>query len=482
MAGISPVPDGMSRAGHSVKRSFDVFLSGLPVIAFAPFKKYWIKWLSSPNLRGLFCCFLFICWGSMASQAQEFSTDTLSLQVYFRRGESMVDPDYRDNGANLERFRASLNDTSAIVRNIIVRTTSSPEGPVKFNQQLSEARARGIDDFLAGILHLDRSLFRYELIGEDWDGLERAVRNLDTPWRDEVLSIIRNTPDYVYRDGKIVDGRKRQLMRLRNGKVWAWMDEHIFPDLRTAGGSVQCIIYRPVPSSTARKDTVYVVESSVDTVFVGTVAQVTPEDYEEYARSRRDYNLDGKKMLFALRTNALAVPLANIGAEVPLGERWSVEADWYYPWLWRPHHGEGLDYAGACFELLAGDLEARYWFPSKNKKPQQHLLGHSVGLYAAAGYYDFERGWSGHQGWFYNVGADYLYALPLFYGRMHLEFELGIGYIYSPAQPYDTFVAGEKAYRRKGVTQYTRWFGPTRAQISLVVPIYVTRKEEHHGK
>ena len=169
----------------------------------------------------------------------------------------------------------------------------------------------------------------------------------------------------------------------------------------------------------------------------------------------------------AFRTNALAVPPANAGIEVPLGERWSVGADAYYPWLWRRRHREGVDMSGRCTELLALDLEARYWFPGCRR---ERLLGHSVGLYAAGGYFDFERDWSGHQGEFWNAGADYLYALPVLHGRMHLEFELGLGIILAQARPYDCFTEGGKCYRRKGVTRHVRWFGPTRAQISLAIP------------
>ena len=68
-----------------------------------------------------------------------------------------------------------------------------------------------------------------------------------------------------------------------------------------------------------------------------------------------------------------------------------------------------------------------------------------------------------------------MYACPIFGGRMHLEFELGLGYIQSPATPYDTFEPGGKAYRQGGVTKNVRWFGPTRAGVSLVVPIYVKK-------
>ena len=59
---------------------------------------------------------------------------------------------------------------------------------------------------------------------------------------------------------------------------------------------------------------------------------------------------------------------------------------------------------------------------------------------------------------------------------MHLEAELGLGYIWSTARPYDCFEPGGMIYHRKGVTQKTTWIGPTRVQLSLVFPIYTLRK------
>ena len=421
--------------------------------------------------------FVFLCpsWAQgdekvyITTDGVHYCADTVRLRVFFERNSSRVEPGFRDNAVHLQAFRTALGNCltnpEAVIRSILIRTTSSPEGGIRLNERLSESRAENLDAYLRDSVGLDPSLFRIHAAGEDWEGLTEAVRKLDMPWRADVLEILekRDAPD-----------RKRRLMTLQGGKVWRWLDANVFPDLRSAGGSVSCIVYRPVKP---QADTVYIRETVKDTVVVAAPLPVTGQAYEDYARSKRDYNLQGKRMIFAVRTNVLGIPLANVGVEVPLGERWSVGADWYYPWLWRPRHGEGLDYAGRCFELLAGDLEARYWFPRKSKKPEQRLLGHSVGVYAAGGYYDFERNWTGHQGWFYNIGVDYLFGMPIFRGRMHLEFELGIGYIYSPAQPYDTFVAGDKAFRRKGVTQYTRWFGPTRAQISLVWPIYVNAKK-----
>ena len=173
----------------------------------------------------------------------------------------------------------------------------------------------------------------------------------------------------------------------------------------------------------------------------------------------------------AFRTNFLAIPLLNAGIELPLGKDFSVGADIYYPWFWRKGQKDGVDYTGTCTQLLAADLDLRYWFGRAHQRNGQ-LLGHSVGIYAAGGYYDIERNWTGNQGQFINIGVDYLFAAPIFKGRLNLEFELGLGYIYSPAQPYDCFEEGGKCYRRESITQYIKWYGPTRAQVSLVLPIH----------
>ena len=392
--------------------------------------------------------------------AQEGRTDVLRLSVFFHRGISEIDPDFRNNGVNMREFRRVVEDRldeGCTVDAVLLRGSASPEGASYDNRALAEARSHALDAWFADTLGLRATLYHREAVGEDWEGLARIIRTLDVPWRDEAVNVIEKTPEWVVEGGKVVDSRKNRLRRVDGGHAWRWLDENVFPELRAVGMSVECIISHP---HTPRTDTVYI--------------DITPAVPQEWKPAGPDYS--DRRMLFALRTNALAIPFANAGIEIPLGRRWSVGADIYYPWLWRPGHAKGVDDNGVCNELMAADVELRYWFPRKDMQAGQRLLGHSIGLYGAAGYYDFERGWSGHQGEFYNVGLDYLYAAPIFRGRMHLEFELGLGYIWSTARPYDCMEPGGVIYHRKGVTKNISWIGPTRAQISLVVPIYVRKK------
>ena len=208
-------------------------------------------------------------------------------------------------------------------------------------------------------------------------------------------------------------------------------------------------------------DTVYV--TIRDTVYVNVPAQPSRRDLN------RQKDFISRTPVFAARTNALAIPLLNAGVEVPINRNWSVGANYYYPWIWRGKNRK------SCNQLLAFDVEGHYWFMNEDLPETSRLLGHSVGAYIGGGYYDFERNWAGHQGSFLNVGVDYKYAMPLFSGLIHLEFEFGLGYIYSKAQPYKYIEC--IFYLDRGRHKNIHWVGPTRAQVSVVVPIFITKDQ-----
>lgn len=410
---------------------------------------------------------------SVHLKAQAYRCDTLEFSVFFPWDKSAIDMTFKDNGTRLSEFQTDLNrltaDSTAIIRYFSIYTSTSPEGTVEHNRILSDARAKSIRKYLTEELGVDSRLIQIESLGEDWGRLRHLLESMDSPphWVSRALEIIDS---YSCRQ---TDDIEVPLKYLDGGRAWAYMSENFFPQLRSAGCSVTCIVQRPVKEIINHTDTVFI--SHRDTVYISErITQVQNDTVfvdSGNASRRKLPDFSGRKFLFAARTNILAVPLANVGIEVPIGKHWSIGADYYYPWLWRD------DIHKNCYELLALDLELRYWFNNRKAPENSRLLGHSIGIYGATGYYDYQWDWSGHQGYFMNAGIDYLYSCPIAKGRMHLEFELGFGYIYSRAQPYDCFKAGEKCYRRTGVKKYIHWVGPTRAQVSLVVPIYGRKKE-----
>lgn len=186
---------------------------------------------------------------------------------------------------------------------------------------------------------------------------------------------------------------------------------------------------------------------------------------------------DGNKLHYpvvAFRSNLLQ-PLLNVGIEVPIAKHWSLGADYYYPWFWPAKNNKN------CFELLFVSAEARYWFATNRKQQmpeKNYLAGHSIGVYGAWGYYDFEHNYHGHQGDGWSVGIDYLYALPIAKGKLRMEFQLALGALWSlKAQPYNVYEDGGHLIRERGHRKNFSYLGPTKLGVSLVVPIFRSVKQ-----
>ena len=168
----------------------------------------------------------------------------------------------------------------------------------------------------------------------------------------------------------------------------------------------------------------------------------------------------------SLRTNMLydlgLVP--NIGADFYLGKNFSLSAFWTYAW-WK------TDRKHWYWRTYGGDVALRYWFgKAAAAKP---LTGHHIGVYAQALTYDFEFGNKGYMagqpgGNIFdqaNLGAgiEYGYSLPIA-PRLNLDFTASVGYMGGKCWEY---VAEDDCYVWQR-TKKTRWFGPTKLEVSLV--------------
>lgn len=189
-----------------------------------------------------------------------------------------------------------------------------------------------------------------------------------------------------------------------------------------------------------------------------------------YARSNSGQVESEGTGLIAVRSNLL-VPALNVGVEYPLGTNWSVAADYYFPWLKLGEKNKN------CFQLLGWSAEGRYWF-GRDRSLDDRLKGHSVAFYGAGGYYDFEFDYEGTQGEFVTAGFDYTYAMPIGKKkRLNLEFTLAVGYIHSWGRPYEVLADYGPLFKEIADISFD-YFGPTKAAVSLVVPIKVVRRQK----
>lgn len=424
--------------------------------------------------RSIFLLWVSSVFGLGTLQAQDpVPVDTTGVKVYFQVGASSLNPVYRDNGEHLESFARRVAALREIpgnrLRIVRISTSSSPDGNAASNQRLSERRAASIVDYVRHTISLPDSLVEVLSFGEDWEDLIRLVEESSMPYREEALDILRNTPVWVVRNGVVVDGRKRQLQALHGGQVWRYMYEHMFPELRNSRVYVVSERYRkpepkPEPVPEPEPEPV-VVPEPVDTLPVAPVTPpvVEPEPVDTLPAAPIEVPTvapvqeSGKPFYMALKSNLLydVALVPNIGIEFYVGRGWSLGGSWMYAW-WKSERRHNF------WRTYGGEFEVRKYLGQRAK--EKPLTGHHLGLYGQMLTYDFETGSTGYLSKMsYGAGIEYGYSLPIG-RRLNLDFGIGIGYLggeYKVYDPMDTHYVWKQTKQR-------HWFGPTKAEISLV--------------
>lgn len=398
----------------------------------------------------IFSLLLFLA-GTIPAFAQ---SEKDSVKVHFRVSDTKIDPAFRGNGATLDSiFRKLTTDSlSAPSRRLIsvkVTGAASPEGSVKFNRWLSEKRADAIFAQFRTRGLLPDSIASFEFIGRDWAGLQaQAEADSEIPYRNEVISLLnrinsKNPPAHPV----------AELKALHGGVPYSYLLSNLFPDLRASRLTVE---YERIFPSISIPD--LPIESPTSSIFVTGDILPLPIALGEAKQCRPFY--------MALKTNMLydALLLPNIGAEFYVGKNISLTADWMYGWWDR-------DRTHYYWRAYGGNLGARWWFgKAANEKP---LTGHHLGLFAGIITYDFELGKGGIMGGIphgtlwdrcnFISGLEYGYSLPVT-RRLNIDFSIALGYMggkYLKYEPKYGFYIWQSTHR-------LHWFGPTKAEISLV--------------
>ena len=227
----------------------------------------------------LFIGLLFVLAGT-GVWSQEVSD---SVRIHYRRGYRGVDPDYHNNRSELERFIRTLRreQESARLERVVICSWTSPDGVTRYNELLAGRRADSLKSWLVRHAQIPGELVSVRGEGIGWGVLRQLVAVSDMLYKDEVLHILDNTPVWI-RDshGKIVDGRKKQLMDLRGGQPYNYMMENIFPEaFGEVTGEVSAGVSAPGPADISaavlRNPAVSVSSFSARAESVGAVPVVT---------------------------------------------------------------------------------------------------------------------------------------------------------------------------------------------------------------
>lgn len=372
-------------------------------------------------------------WTSYAQNSEE-------LKIHFRQNRSDIDSSLFQNQKNLDRLTEILTEDQKI-DSIVIKSWASPEGTLRRNIELSEERAATVRTFIIENLptgSADNTLIRTYPMSENWVGL---INEIETRYhrynREEVLALLK---DQTLKD----DVRKWKLRQIDNGFTWDYLCTLYMPFLRATS---VITIFRSLPKAEAQ------VPEEIEEEITSVLTSPTVTDtYSESTTSGHT-----RKVYMAFRTNMLydAALTPTIGVDFHLGRNWTLGANWSYAW-W---HKDSWSY---YHRVYGGDINLRKYFgASARRRP---LSGHHIGVYAQALTYDFEYGSTGYLSELsYGGGLEYGYSLPVS-KTLNIDFSIGCGYLggeYKVYGPIDDHYVWRETRQR-------HWYGPTKAEISLV--------------
>lgn len=400
---------------------------------------------------------------------------TLDMMIYFDRNAREINKDYMENSKTIALLDSLLANPvhGENIDSIILASPASNDGNADHGILLASGRCEKVKALLCGKYpEVSASRISIREGREYWSALRELITaDLAVPDREDVLALM----DYHHKNPvKMQDF----LQHLDAGIPYRYISSRLLPELRRTEIKI-CLSY---PEVTAGKkvttELATVIEATefipidqetaivagaapliVQTLPPKEVMLVTEEKTQPAIKPEKKKAKEHKEdnTVLALKNNLLYdLALApNLEIEIPIGRRWSVNAEYKCPW-WSMSSKE------ICYQLLSGGIESRFWLG--DRRLRNRLTGHFVGVYAEGGIYDFQFKGDGYQGKYYGAaGFSYGYSTQV---SRHLafEFSLGIGYLTTEYQKYTPY---EESLVWMSSGKYNL-IGPTKAKISLV--------------
>ena len=227
--------------------------------------------------------------------------ENTACYIEFASGSFEVDEKMGNNPGEMGRIKDNLmslmQNEKFDLDSILVTSSASPEGTVKFNDRLSKLRSEGISEYFSKWMnHYQDSLERERGFavdeegniiiqkrtqipmigrsnGENWQMLDRLVEKDTVMTEDEKKSYIS------YAEIKDIDQRERSLQSLG---CYRHMREKLYPRLRTVRFDFHLHRKGMV------KDTVHT--TVLDTAYMNGVQAIRDRDYETALTLLRPYN------------------------------------------------------------------------------------------------------------------------------------------------------------------------------------------------
>lgn len=153
------------------------------------------------------------------------------LYVHFPLDKTDLRRDFRNNAPILDRIvditRQIMADSTSRVVKIQVIGLASVEGPQSRNLQLGKGRAEALKHYVQERVDTPDAMYECVNGGEAWTELRDQISDTDSPYREQLLSIIDNEPN--------LDKREAKIKALDRGKAFAYLKSNVLSDQRNSG-------------------------------------------------------------------------------------------------------------------------------------------------------------------------------------------------------------------------------------------------------
>lgn len=369
------------------------------------------------------------------------------MALYFRVGDTIIDPYYVGNGfqlQNIENFLQDINnDNNQELVGVYFYGAASPEGGDNLNRSLANNRANHLREFVLSVADIPNSIIHYNVDNYiPWDYLKELVSDSNLQNKEAILSIFEGGGNANHHENQPwVDSRIERLKLLDNGKAWRQLSVRYFGRMRRAR-----VIFvtrtrpsepkaEPEPKSEPKSESEPEPKSEQITEVTESTQEPVADNQLLVTESLTSTASQSELGRFVpgmhIKTNSVgaALAIANLSLEFDFAKRWSLDIPVFYS-AWNYFKPT------IKFRTLALQPELRFWFKE----------GHSkfyIGAHGGAAYYNLAfdgayryQDMNGEKPAL-GGGIGFGYRLPISKnGRWSVDFGLGAG-IYKA--PYDKF-------------------------------------------
>ena len=146
----------------------------------------------------------------------------------FPRGKNEIYPNFGHNPAELAKIdkmiRTIATNKDITVQRVYMVGYASPESSVKFNTDLSRARAEALMRYFMNNSSIPANMYETRTGGEDWNGFRALLEDFPVSNKTEIFQIMNTITD--------LDAREKAISKVADGRPYRIIYDELYPKLR----------------------------------------------------------------------------------------------------------------------------------------------------------------------------------------------------------------------------------------------------------